>query len=325
VRLVGIDTPEKGHPERPKEFHADEAAAALSSLLAGKRVRLARDREDEDRYGRLLRYVFVRGAGGEEILVNREMVRIGAARAYRRFPHSRSDEFLSAEAEAKREGRGIWAEGGKAEAAWTVARAGDPARVYRSGGGGFTVLLDGMAKGGVPRGEVGEEVDRITRLHLSLSAGDYRREAEALGYAAVAEPPEGGEGAHAGPPSPKEGERPGPGAAVPSPPEGRRSPDPSGATAIPWDRAGEHVGERVVVEGTVVSARRSPKVLHLNFHRNFRKYLSLAVVGSDLAAFPRGWEGTVEGRRIRVRGTVTLYGERPEIRLRSPREVEILP
>jgi endonuclease YncB( thermonuclease family) len=53
VRLAGIDTPERG------ECGYEEAAANLSRLVLGKRVRLGRSDEDRDRYGRLLRYVNV--------------------------------------------------------------------------------------------------------------------------------------------------------------------------------------------------------------------------------------------------------------------------
>ncbi len=53
VRLVGIDTPERG------ECGYETAAANLERIVLGKRVRLALSDEDHDRYGRLLRYVNV--------------------------------------------------------------------------------------------------------------------------------------------------------------------------------------------------------------------------------------------------------------------------
>lgn len=51
VRLVGIDTPERG------ECGFDQATSTLVQLVEGKSVRLVRSDEDTDRYGRLLRYV----------------------------------------------------------------------------------------------------------------------------------------------------------------------------------------------------------------------------------------------------------------------------
>jgi len=51
VRLVGIDTPERG------QCGSERAGDNLARLVLGKRVRLAMSDEDTDRYGRLLRYV----------------------------------------------------------------------------------------------------------------------------------------------------------------------------------------------------------------------------------------------------------------------------
>ena len=51
VRLVGIDTPEVG------ECGFEAAGAALGGLVLGELVRLTVSDEDQDQYGRLLRYV----------------------------------------------------------------------------------------------------------------------------------------------------------------------------------------------------------------------------------------------------------------------------
>lgn len=53
VRVVGIDTPERG------ACGYAEATANMERLVLGKRVRLGKSDEDRDRYDRLLRYVNV--------------------------------------------------------------------------------------------------------------------------------------------------------------------------------------------------------------------------------------------------------------------------
>lgn len=53
VRLVGIDTPEVG------ECGFEAASDALARLVLGRQVRLTVSDENQDRYGRLLRYVDV--------------------------------------------------------------------------------------------------------------------------------------------------------------------------------------------------------------------------------------------------------------------------
>lgn len=72
VRLIGINTPEIGQP------YAYEATEALKDLILFKKVRLEKDISETDKYGRLLRYVYV-NTKGREIFVNEEMVRNGYA------------------------------------------------------------------------------------------------------------------------------------------------------------------------------------------------------------------------------------------------------
>src|SRR3546814_3636658 len=56
VRLIGIDTPESVARDRPVECFGPEAKEHMAELLpAGTAVRLERDVEARDRYGRLLR------------------------------------------------------------------------------------------------------------------------------------------------------------------------------------------------------------------------------------------------------------------------------
>src|SRR3989344_4886614 len=53
VRLLGINSPEKG------ELYYDEAEKFLEGLILNKTIKLEKGREDKDKYGRLLRYIFI--------------------------------------------------------------------------------------------------------------------------------------------------------------------------------------------------------------------------------------------------------------------------
>jgi len=102
VRYIGIDTPEI-HPEL--EPFGMEALEANQELVEGKIVRLERDVSQTDKYGRLLRYVYVDG-----ILVNAELVRLGLAEAKAYPPDTRYQEDLEQlEGEAREAGWGMWA------------------------------------------------------------------------------------------------------------------------------------------------------------------------------------------------------------------------
>jgi len=103
IRLVQIDA-----PELTTDCYGRAAQRALASLAPpGTRVRLVRDPrlDDRDRYGRLLRYVFV-----GEINLNVELVRRGAASPYF-FRNERGEHALelSDAVRSSQEGhRGYW-------------------------------------------------------------------------------------------------------------------------------------------------------------------------------------------------------------------------
>jgi endonuclease YncB( thermonuclease family) len=101
VRYIGIDTPEV-YPQL--ERYGAEAMRENRELVEGKVVRLERDQTDRDRYGRLLRYVYV-----DDLFVNGELVRLGCARAVAYPPDTKYQDVLARlEKEAREAGRGLW-------------------------------------------------------------------------------------------------------------------------------------------------------------------------------------------------------------------------
>jgi endonuclease YncB( thermonuclease family) len=301
VRLIGIDAPERSHPSLGKEFLADVSTALLSSLCLGKVVRMEADAEDADHYDRRLRYVFLPRPDGR--LLNLEMLRAGMARLYARFPFSRRDEFAAAEGAARRDWKGLWGEGGMAEARWLVAGHASPVNVYPSGGKSYSVSYAGLAKPGVERRDLAKEIEWLLRQRAELSDAEFSRKARERGYRPV-EP-----SAEASGREPRAG-----------------SPPPADARGVvPWEEAHRHAGEEIVVEGTIVRAHRGEKVLYLNFHPNWKRYLSLVVPAEDLPRFPHDPEKVYMGKRVRVRGEVRIRKDRPEMVVRDPAAVAVLP
>lgn len=104
VRLLGVDTPETVHPDRPVECHGPEAAAFTRSRLEGRRVRLELDVVRRDPFGRLLAFVVVDGQR-----FNDELLRRGHARLLVIPPNGRHGRaLLAAEMEALDARRGLW-------------------------------------------------------------------------------------------------------------------------------------------------------------------------------------------------------------------------
>jgi micrococcal nuclease len=107
VRLIGIDTPETKDPRRPVQCFGKEASAFTTKLLPrATRVRLVRDVEGRDRYGRLLAYVY-RARDG--LFVNLALAQGGYARALTIPPNvAHVDEFLAAVRAARDGALGLW-------------------------------------------------------------------------------------------------------------------------------------------------------------------------------------------------------------------------
>lgn len=77
VRLIGIDAPESVSRDTPVQCFGEEAAAALKGLLPiNSEVRIERDRESRDRFGRLLLYLF---RANDNLFVNEWLVTNGYA------------------------------------------------------------------------------------------------------------------------------------------------------------------------------------------------------------------------------------------------------
>jgi micrococcal nuclease len=110
VRYIGMDAPELGRPAdgQPAECWAEEARTANAELVAGVEVILERDTSDRDRFGRLLRHVWL-ARDGEWTLVGEALVERGAAEARPYPPDTRHDRRLrDAEARARDAGAGMW-------------------------------------------------------------------------------------------------------------------------------------------------------------------------------------------------------------------------
>ncbi len=126
VRYIGIDTPEvrarsKGGPE----CYALEAKEANKKLVSGKKVRLEKDVSERDRYGRLLRYVYV-----GDVFVNEYLVKEGYAKAVSYPPDVKyQDLFRKAERYAREHNKGLWSKNACVSPTPSLASLSAPKRI----------------------------------------------------------------------------------------------------------------------------------------------------------------------------------------------------
>lgn len=107
IRIIGIDTPETVHPNKPVQCFGPEASQRASELLEGQTVGVEYDGSQGrlDRYGRTLAYLWL----PDGRLFTTVMLSEGYAEEYTHGSHYRHrDEHLAAEAEARSQGRGLW-------------------------------------------------------------------------------------------------------------------------------------------------------------------------------------------------------------------------
>lgn len=121
IRLIGVNTPETVHPSKPVEYYGKEASEFTKSVLTeGKEIYLEKDVSDVDRYGRMLRYVWLQvpknqlnpsDSDIDNNMFNALLLKGGYAQVSTFPPDVNYQEhFLELEKTAKKEKNGLWSE-----------------------------------------------------------------------------------------------------------------------------------------------------------------------------------------------------------------------
>lgn len=104
-RLLGVDTPETVHPQKPVKAFGKEASAFTRKLLTSKTVFLRFDQRTGDRYGGLLAYIF---RSNDKMFVDQEIVKQGSGHAYTKNPFRYMEVFCHAGKVARGSKKGLW-------------------------------------------------------------------------------------------------------------------------------------------------------------------------------------------------------------------------
>ena len=106
VRLIGVNTPETKHPQKPVERFGKEASLFTKRMVEGKEVRLEFDWQKRDKFGRLLAYVYLM----DGTFLNAEIIKQGYGFAYTKYSFKYLEEFRGYEREAREAKKGLWKE-----------------------------------------------------------------------------------------------------------------------------------------------------------------------------------------------------------------------
>ncbi len=161
VRLIGINTPEKGRKRAPAEPFAHAARNFVAKRIANQTVGLVYGRERRDRHGRTLAHVLL--PDGNDL--QEALLREGLAVAVAVPPNiNRLSRYLDAERVARAAGRGVWGD------AYFAPR---PAQSLDRGDTGFRFIRGTVGRVGQSRKYI--YFDLARDVSLQVPREDYER------------------------------------------------------------------------------------------------------------------------------------------------------
>ena len=110
VRLIGVDTPETKHPNKPVQYYGKEASNFTTSKLLGKTVYLEYDVTPKDKYGRSLAYVWLTPVKSDKRnMFNSILIMEGYAQVSTVPPNVKYVEYFKTyQKEARDKNKGLW-------------------------------------------------------------------------------------------------------------------------------------------------------------------------------------------------------------------------
>jgi hypothetical protein len=98
----------------------------------------------------------------------------------------------------------------------------------------------------------------------------------------------------------------------------------AGSDPVPASLAAQHVGTEATVEGRIVATHTSPLATVLGFAPNYAGFTA-TILTADRAKFPSDIDQRCRGKLVRVTGLVTAYRGKPEMTLREPSQLLVVP
>jgi DNA/RNA endonuclease YhcR with UshA esterase domain len=91
---------------------------------------------------------------------------------------------------------------------------------------------------------------------------------------------------------------------------------------IQFADAADFIGDKIIVEGTIIKTHNSGNAVFLDFSPNFDSF-SAVIFADDWAKFPSPPEDLFYGKLVRIEGLIEEYQGTPEIIIRDPWQIEV--
>jgi len=91
---------------------------------------------------------------------------------------------------------------------------------------------------------------------------------------------------------------------------------------IPWQDAGDYLGQTITVSGRIVRANDTGKITFLNFSKDRDQFVAV-VFADDYGEFSTPPAELYEGKEVWVTGEIDSYKGAPQIVLSNPDQVEV--
>jgi endonuclease/exonuclease/phosphatase family metal-dependent hydrolase len=97
-----------------------------------------------------------------------------------------------------------------------------------------------------------------------------------------------------------------------------------GRPQVPWQEARPLVGQVAFVSGDVINVNTAGSVTFINFDEQRPARFTAVIFRDNLTNFPKPPKEMYEGKIVRVRGTVSMFKDQPQIVVTSPEQIEVL-
>src|SRR5687768_5736582 len=97
-----------------------------------------------------------------------------------------------------------------------------------------------------------------------------------------------------------------------------------GRPQVPWQEVRPLVGQVAFVSGKVINVNTAGRVTFVNFDEQRPARFTAVIFSENLTNFPKPPKEMYQGKIVRLRGTVSMFKDQPQIVVTKPDQIEVL-